>query len=73
MKVNGADSVSNDPAARLSAFLRNDLGLMATKVGCDAGDCGACTVFSPTILSRIAYERVSCITVQRNVGFARRG
>ncbi|NMG38148.1 molybdopterin-dependent oxidoreductase [Chelativorans sp. ZYF759] len=32
------------PAIRLSALLRDQLGATGTKVGCDAGDCGACTV-----------------------------
>ncbi|MBX6366357.1 MAG: molybdopterin-dependent oxidoreductase [Rhodospirillales bacterium] len=45
LTVNGTPvSVEAEPAARLAHVLRDALGLTGTKIGCDAGDCGACTV-----------------------------
>ena len=43
--VNGRTvALDTDPMRRLADVLRDDLGLTGTKIGCNAGDCGACTV-----------------------------
>ncbi|WP_411843839.1 (2Fe-2S)-binding protein [Salinicoccus sp. HZC-1] len=44
-KVNGKDyEVDVEPRKLLSDFLRDDLGLTGTHVGCEHGVCGACTI-----------------------------
>jgi nicotinate dehydrogenase subunit A len=44
LRVNGAEHVVADPAMPLLAALRGPLGLMGTRFGCGANQCGACNV-----------------------------
>lgn len=45
IKVNHKEcSGKVEPRTMLVSFLRDDLGLTGTHVGCDTGHCGACTV-----------------------------
>ena len=61
--VNGlACEFSGSPAKRLADVLRDDLGLIGTKIGCNAGDCGACTVLLD------GRQVCSCLTAVAQVG-----
>ncbi|WP_342359318.1 molybdopterin-dependent oxidoreductase [Terrarubrum flagellatum] len=45
LRVNGASTtVDGSCAATLADLLRDGCGLTGVKIGCEAGDCGACTV-----------------------------
>ncbi|RST61567.1 (2Fe-2S)-binding protein [Siminovitchia terrae] len=45
MTVNGRERKANaEPRMLLAHFLRDELGLAGTHIGCDTSQCGACTV-----------------------------
>jgi aerobic-type carbon monoxide dehydrogenase small subunit (CoxS/CutS family) len=59
--VNGALHEREVEARRLLVhFVRDDLGLTGTHVGCDTGNCGACTV----ILDGVAVKSCMLLAVQ---------
>ena len=77
MKVNGSQ-VSGDVEGRtlLVDYLRNQLGLTGTHVGCDTSQCGACTVLldggrsSPARCWRSACDGADVTTIE---GLAKNG
>jgi aldehyde oxidoreductase len=67
--------VSVTGSRRLSRVLREVLGLTGTKVGCDAGDCGACTVLldgEPVCACLVAAGQVAGCEVTTVEGLASR-
>ncbi len=74
--VNGrAVEIMAPGVRRLSRVLRDDLGLTGTKVGCDAGDCGACTVLlngDPVCACLVAAGQVAGCEITTVEGLAGR-
>ena len=63
LRINGHDYGLEAPVGRsLAEVLREDLGLTGTKVACNEGHCGACTVQLDGV------PTLSCITLAHTVG-----
>ncbi|RLB04646.1 MAG: (2Fe-2S)-binding protein [Deltaproteobacteria bacterium] len=63
LKVNGVeDEKAVKPGTTLAEFLRYELGLTGTKIGCDQGACGACTV----LIDGKAIKSCSVLALQAN-------
>ena len=61
MTVNGLEVEQHVPVRRLLVhFLRDDLDLTGTHIGCDTGSCGACTVH----LDGVAVKSCAVLAVQ---------
>ena len=61
MTVNGkAERAEIDPRTLLVEFIRNNLVLTGTHVGCDTGQCGACTV----LIDGMAVKACTILAVQ---------
>ncbi len=63
LTINGGKHEVDAPVGRsLASVLREDLGLTGTKIGCNEGHCGACTVQLDGV------PVLSCITLVHLVG-----
>lgn len=61
--VNGQSRQAEvEPRMLLVQFLRDELGLMGTKVGCDTSQCGACVVK----MDGTTLKSCTCLAVQAN-------
>ena len=63
LTINGQRYTLDVPVGRsLAGFLREEIGLTGTKLGCEEGHCGACTVLLDGV------PTLSCITLVHTVG-----
>lgn len=61
IKVNGKHvSADVEPRLLLVDFLRDNLGLIGTKDGCDTGQCGACTI----LLNGVSVKSCTVLAIQ---------
>jgi carbon-monoxide dehydrogenase small subunit len=77
MTVNGQSRASEvEPRRLLSDFLRQDLGLTGTHVGCEQGRCGSCTVIvdgepvRSCLMFAVQAEHADVLTVEGLAGEA---
>src|SRR5208283_3509221 len=77
LKVNGEEhQLSVEPQWTLAEVLREQLHLTGTKIGCDSGDCGACTVLvdgKPTLSCLTLAVTVDGCVIQTIEGVAEKG
>ena len=69
-------NLSVNPSDRISKVLREDLGLMGTKVGCNAGDCGSCTVLineEPVCACLVPAAKIQNTKIQTIEGLSEKG
>lgn len=63
VKINGQQCKREvEPRMLLVDFIRDELGLTGTHIGCDTGHCGACTI----ILNCVAVKSCMLFAVQAN-------
>lgn len=61
MMINGKEYVGQaEPRTLLVHFIRDELGLTGTHIGCDTGHCGACTI----LLDGLAVKSCMILAVQ---------
>jgi len=74
-KLNGTDVTTHVwSGERLSETLRERLGHTDVKIGCNAGDCGACTVLvdgAPVCACLTATQQAEGLTVETLIGLVK--
>ncbi|MET3506761.1 (2Fe-2S)-binding protein [Halalkalibacter oceani] len=74
LRINGQEkSWNGDPTRPLVSYIREEAGLTGTKIGCQTGECGACTVMvggKPTISCILPVAAVAGAEVETIEGVA---